>query len=231
MLALALVVGLFVLAVVAYTLWDTMRLQTPSGGPSIRGEARNGTALLIIDMQTDFTREVGSRKWEADYLQSRLNYTNELAVFAKEQGWPVISVRHVYRGWYTNQIIRLIGRGLGAQGSDGLAMDPRITAKPDLDLEKSKSDAFWEPALSEFLKEHRIDHLILCGLDGNACVKNTAIGALDRGYRVELCDPAILASNQNAWKLQKEALQEMGAAVSQDILTDDERPQMADNTV
>ncbi len=121
-------------------------------------------------------------------------------------------------GWYTNFLVRLLGGGLGAQGSAGLQMDPRITAKPDLDIEKSKSDAFGEQELSAFLKTHQLDHLILTGLDGNACVKNTSIGALNRGYRVELCDPAILAYNQKAWELQKEALQEMGAAVSHDIV-------------
>ncbi|KZL25551.1 nicotinamidase/pyrazinamidase [Pseudovibrio sp. WM33] len=217
---LILVLGalLCVAALAAYTFWGVLNIQTPTNGPSIMFEGRRGTALLVIDVQSDFTKKTSSRSWEPDYLQARLNYINALGELAQQKGWPVISIRQVYKGWYTNLLVRLLGGGLGAKGSDGLKIDPRITIEPDLDLVKSKSDAFGEPALSEFLRDHEIDHLIMTGLDGNACVKNTTIGALNRGYRVELCDPAILAQNQKAWKLQKEALQEMGAAVSWNIV-------------
>ncbi|EEA92592.1 cysteine hydrolase family protein [Pseudovibrio sp. JE062] len=217
-LILVLGVLLALAALAAYTFWGVLKIQTPTNGPSIKSEGRRGTALLIIDVQADFTKETGSRKWGSDYLQSRLDQINALSELAKQKGWPIIAIRHVYQGWYTNFLVRLLGGGLGAQGSNGLQMDPRVTAKPDLDIEKSKSDAFGEQELSAFLKTHQVDHLILTGLDGNACVKNTSIGALNRGYRVELCDPAILAYNQKAWELQKEALQEMGAAVSHDIV-------------
>ncbi|KZL13910.1 nicotinamidase/pyrazinamidase [Pseudovibrio sp. Ad26] len=218
MLILVLGALLCVAALAAYTFWGVLNIQTPTNGPSIMFEGRRGTALLVIDVQSDFTKETSSRKWEPDYLQARIDYINALGALARDKGWSVISIRHVYKGWYTNLLVRLLGEGLGAKGSDGLQMDPRLTTEPDLDLVKSKSDAFGEQAFSEFLKNHEVDHLIVTGLDGNACVKNTTIGALNRGYRVELCDPAILAQNQSAWKLQKEALQEMGAAVSWDIV-------------
>ncbi|GHB22907.1 hypothetical protein GCM10007094_08920 [Pseudovibrio japonicus] len=207
-----------VAALAAYTFWGVLKIQTPTNGPSVKSEGRAGTALLIIDVQKDFTKDVGSRKWDPDYLRSRIEQINALGAQARRDNWPIIVIRQVYEGWYTNLLVRLLGGGLGAKGSDGLQLDPRITVAPDLDLEKSLSDAFGEQALSEYLKARQIDHLVLTGLDGNACVKNTAIGAINRGYRVELYDPAILAQNQKAWKLQKEALQEMGAAVSWDLV-------------
>ncbi len=217
---LSLVVGVLVCvaALAAYTFWGVLKIQTPTNGPSVKSEGRAGTALLIIDVQKDFTKEVGSRKWEPDYLRSRIEQINALAGQARRDNWPIIVIRQVYKGWYTNLLVRLLGGGLGAKGSDGLQLDPRITVEPDLDLEKSISDAFGEQTLSEYLKARQIDHLVITGLDGNACVKNTAIGAINRGYRVELHDPAILAQNQKAWKLQKEALQEMGAVVSLDLI-------------
>ena len=209
---------LCVAALAAYTFWGILDIQTPTSGPSIKFEGRSGTALLIIDVQSDFTKETGSRKWEPDYLQARIANINALGELARINGWPVIAVRHVFQGWYTNLLVRLLARGLGAKGSGGLQMDPRVTVEPDFDLEKSKGDAFSEQVLSKILKTRQIDHVIIAGLDGNACIKSTAIGALNRGYRVELCDPAILAYNQKAWSLQKAALQEMGAVVSQDIV-------------
>ncbi len=207
-----------VAALAAYTFWGVLKIQTPTNGPSIKSEGRTGTALLVIDVQTDFTKDVGSRKWDPDYLHSRIEQINALGAQARRDNWPVIAIRQVYEGWYTNLLVRLLGGGLGAKGSDGLQLDPRIIVEPDLDLEKSISDAFGEQTLSEYLKARQIDHLVITGLDGNACVKNTAIGAINRGYRVELHDPAILAQNQKAWKLQKEALQEMGAVVSLDLI-------------
>ncbi|WP_208978899.1 isochorismatase family protein [Pseudovibrio denitrificans] len=96
-LILVLGVLLALAALAAYTFWGVLKIQTPTNGPSIKSEDRRGTALLIIDVQADFTKETGSRKWDPEYLQSRLDQINALAELAKQKSWPIIAIRHVYQ--------------------------------------------------------------------------------------------------------------------------------------
>jgi len=61
------------------------------------------------------------------------------------------------------------------------------------DFTKRISDSFSNPQLDAFLIRNRVDELYLVGLDASYCVHKTALGALNRGYKVTVVDDAVLS--------------------------------------
>lgn len=211
----AIVIGVVVILVgIGYTIWGMRRIGTPTKGAKIDLAERTGSALLIIDMQRDFTELVGEKTWTPQEVQSVIAKINQRAAAAREAGWPVLTIRQVYEGAYTNFLVRLLGKGLGAKGSDGLGLDPRIAVGADADFVKPMADSFSSSSLDDFLRKKKIGHLELTGLDGIYCVKSTAHGALNRGYKVTLDTDAILASSEEAWRREKEKLASKGAILT-----------------
>ena len=203
-----LMAGALVVGLVAYTVWGMIRLQTPTKGPAIDPANRPGEALIIVDVQQDFTSEATYPSAAVDKALSRIN---TLTDDARRRGVPIINVRHVFQGPYVNFLVRSISGGRGAEGSEGLGPDPRLQQLPDMEFVKHSGDAFSNPDLGRYLDDHRISKLMIAGLDGNACVKSTADGALNRGYRVEIVEAAVLSQSAPAWAKQKARLEGRGA--------------------
>ncbi|WP_057463347.1 cysteine hydrolase [Pseudovibrio sp. POLY-S9] len=196
------VVGLVVLVLLigaGYTAQRLMRLQGPTQGDVIDKASRSQSALLVLDVQEDFTKDTKARQWPAAFVEERIARINALAADAQTRGEPVITTRLIYEGGYTNFLIGLLGEGLGTKGSDGLELDKRLGFQPDMDLVKSVGDAFASEELEAFLKTHGVGRLRIAGLDGCYCVKSTALGALGRGYAVELAEDAVLSIDPKGW--------------------------------
>ncbi|USG62888.1 cysteine hydrolase family protein [Sneathiella marina] len=207
-LACALVAGAI------YTLYGMHRIGVATSGEKIDRSQRPNTALLIIDMQKDFTHLTGEKAWDTEYLEDRIALINTLAADAKKAGQPVITIRQIFAPGYTSLLVRLLGQGRGATGSAGLDLDDRLTFVADADFTKHIGDAFSSPALNAMLDSHRIGHVKLAGLDGNYCVKNTAEGAVNRGYDVDVIYPAVLSSSLKTWEKQKQRLAGLGVQLN-----------------
>ncbi|GHB48231.1 isochorismatase [Pseudovibrio japonicus] len=185
---------------VGYTAFQIMRKQRARRGEMIDRSKQDQIALVVVDVQEDFTKDTKARKWPSSYVEERIARINVLAAEAQARGQPVIAVRHIFDGTVTNFLIGLFGEGLGTKGSDGLALDARLRFQPSVDVVKHVGDAFTSNELEAFLKAHKIGRLRIVGLDGCYCVKSTALGALSRGYDVELVEDAVLSIKQKAWE-------------------------------
>ncbi|WP_299867752.1 cysteine hydrolase [uncultured Hoeflea sp.] len=201
-----------VAALAIYTLWGMIRLQTPTRGPLIDRATRPGEALVIVDVQRDFTAT--EETYAPDMVEAAIGSINTLADRFHQSGAPVLNIRHVFKGPYVNFLVRLLSGGRGAAGSSGLGPDPRLTHGHTADFIKHRGDAFSNPAFGQWLGDHAIGKLVIVGLDGNACVKSTADGALNRGYEVEIIDAAVLAQSGASWAKQKNRLVARGAVVT-----------------
>lgn len=197
------VVAAALVCLIAYTVWGMMRLQTATKGPVIDVASRPGEALVIIDVQQDFTSE---ETYPKEAVEAALLRINAMVRNAHGQGMPVINVRHVFKGPYVNFLVRLMSGGRGGETSSGLGTDPRLQLEQAVEFVKHRGDAFSNPAFGRWLDEHTIGKLVIVGLDGNACVKSTADGALNRGYQVEIVGPAVLAQSAPSWDKQKARL-------------------------
>ncbi|ASY64696.1 Isochorismatase [Sinorhizobium sojae CCBAU 05684] len=184
----------------------------PTAGERIDFSQRPNLALIIIDMQEDFTSVGGRYGWDEAYLKARIEAIDIMAIKAKKAEIPVIAIRHVYRAPLIRLMIRLFGEGRGIPGSSGLGL-MTLPVEPDFDVLKTRSDSFSSPELEGYLAEKQIGTLLLTGLDGSYCVQATANGALNRGYRVEIVEDAVLSRDQADWGKHVAALKGRGAVL------------------
>ncbi|WEX77294.1 cysteine hydrolase [Sinorhizobium numidicum] len=207
--AIIVVAALFVFALRR----ELQKTSAPTTGERIDFSMRPNLALLIIDMQKDFTSVDGKYGWDEAYLKARLAAIGIMAAKAKEAEIPVIAIRHVYRSPLIRLMIRLFGEGRGIPGSKGLGLSPELPVSPDIEVEKPLSDSFSSPGLEGYLAAKGIGTLLLTGLDGCHCVQATANGALNRGYRVEIVEDAVLSHDEADWRKHVAALEGRGAVL------------------
>ncbi len=208
MTILWIILGAIIVAVL-YVVMEIRRVNTPTTGPKINPDDRPGMALLVIDMQSDFT---SIPAWDEAILASAISHIKADSDQARQSGIPVIAIRQVFKGWLATTLNGWFNQGRGNAGSSGIAVDPRLELFADAEFEKSVGDAFSSSEFERFLEENQIGTLILTGLDGCYCVNTTAQGALNRGYRVQIDPAAVLAADPTKWAGVKESLATAGAA-------------------
>ncbi|KZL06691.1 nicotinamidase/pyrazinamidase [Pseudovibrio axinellae] len=204
-------VALLLLVGLGYSVLRRLRVRAQVRRGAVERNSQNKTALLVIDVQDDFTKSTPKRQWPEGYVEDRLVRINGLVEDARRQGQPVIVIRQIFKGAFANSVMTLLGEGLGTRKSDGLGLDPRLAFEADAEFIKHVGDAFSNPALGAFLKIHKVGRLRLTGLDGCYCVKSTALGALRRGYVVDLEQDALLSINQKAWLKCRDEIVAKGA--------------------
>lgn len=208
----AILVGLIGLPI--YTFYGIRKIATPTTGTMIDAESRSGEALLIIDMQEDFTALAGRGDWDTEALADCMETIAVLATEARARGEPVIVIRQVFEGAWANALNGFFNDGRGNATSAGRRLDPRLQVTPDIDIEKPYGDAFSNPELDRFLAEKNIGNLRLVGLDGAHCVKNTAHGARNRDYGVVIEQAGILSASEKKWAAERQKLVERGVTVN-----------------
>lgn len=195
---------LLILALFALAFWS-MR---PTTGPRIAKYPAPRAALLIIDIQEDYTGPQARKPYrDGDRI---VRVSNALLAQARPKGAVVVYVKNVI----DNPVMSLFMGGINAPGAPGTEMDRRLVNVPGaMSFTKRRSDAFSNPELDAFLRENYVDHVILTGLDGAYCVNATAHGALNRGYRVTLFQDGIATESGKDMEKLAKGWREAGAQV------------------
>lgn len=132
-------------------------------------------ALLVVDIQPDTVR---TRKAEP-----QIGVWNEIiGSFAPEQVAYIANLRPFARVPQNNPF---------AEGLDVVSENV---------FYKRASNAFTNSALSEWLNEICADQVRIVGIDGNWCIKATALGALKHGFRVTVIEDAVASANVQRFK-------------------------------
>lgn len=133
----------------------------------------SGTVLLCIDLQPVFVRAVA----DGAQMQRRCEFAVSAAVGL---GLPVM---------FSEQVPEKLGR----TAPELLALAPGAPA-----LGKSTFSAFADDAIrAAIVNQHKVEHLLLCGIETPICVYQTAIDALGEGLHVTLLSDAIGARRPN----------------------------------
>jgi nicotinamidase/pyrazinamidase len=181
-----------ILAVVVFLFMK--KIFTPTMGQKIAAYANPRKALLVIDVQEDFTGLKGKQPVPYNGVEPQIAVINNLIDGAAKAGLKVVYIRHMYDD---NFVTRLVLRR-DIEGTPGTEMDARIKIVNRNDFTKKLSDAFSNPRLDEFMIINQVNEVYLVGLDAAYCVYNTARGALNRGYKVTVVKDAIMTrKNQN----------------------------------
>ena len=167
-------------------------MYTPTTGPRISSYADPAKALIVIDVQDDYTGVSGRKEPMFKNVDDQISRINKLIDQASSAGMQVVYIRHLFPD---NVIMRnLIGRTI--EGLPGAELDKRINVVSTNEFTKKISDAFSNPKLSEFLTAHHVNELYLTGLDGAYCVYKTALGGMNRGYHVTVITDAVISSKK-----------------------------------
>ncbi|MBN2383022.1 cysteine hydrolase [bacterium] len=190
-----LILGIVVILVISVLLIMIRQMFTPTQGDSIGPYHNPREALLVIDVQEDMTGLHGKQPVPFKEVDHQIACINGLIDQSTALDIEVVYIRHLFDDNVINRTF--VGRAL--EGQPGTELDPRINKINNNDFTKKKSDAFSNPQLSAFLIENQVDRLYLVGLDAAYCVYYTALGALNRGYKVTaINDGLITAKNLEA---------------------------------
>jgi nicotinamidase/pyrazinamidase len=165
------------------------KIYTPTKGKPIIKYTAPKRALLVIDVQEDYTGLRGKQPVPFRDVDKQIAAINRLIENSSQSGLNVICIRQIFAN---NPLTRLlIGRAI--EGMAGTELDARIKVINQNNFTKRISDAFSNPEFEEFLISNQIDELYLAGLDAAYCVYATAMGAANRGYKVRVITDAVMS--------------------------------------
>lgn len=132
------------------------------------------TALLVIDLQRGAFD--GVRCPPVDEAGALIRNARALIDAARRSGTPIVFVQHC--------------EGAEEPFEEGTAHwllhEALVPAPGDLMLKKYASSSFENTELDAWLAERDVRNVVLCGLQSEFCVSNTARGALALGYAVRV---------------------------------------------
>lgn len=203
-------IGLVCVAVVAVfaVIYQSMQ---PTMGPKIGTYEKPGAALLVIDIQEDYTGPQAKKRYrDGDRIVAA---ANALVVQAREKGVKIVFIQNVI----DNPLIQLLAADINAPGAPGTEMDHRLMRDPETKVfTKNRSDAFSNSEFDWYLRENQVGQVFLVGLDAAYCVNATALGALNRGYRVTLFSQGLATESGKSIDVLSAQWQLAGAEVKTD---------------
>jgi nicotinamidase-related amidase len=185
-------VAVIILIAAVYLFVMFRQIYTPTTGERIGAYPQPAKALLVIDVQQDYTGPKSNSSYED--VEPRIRTINRLIEAAAQAGVHVVYIRQLF----DNNLITRTFIGKTIEGLPGAEIDSRISIINGNDFTKKISDAFSNPRLDGFLKAHQVNELYLTGLDGVYCVHKTALGGINRGYKVAVITDAVMSRKKMA---------------------------------
>jgi nicotinamidase/pyrazinamidase len=209
-IALILLAAFFALALAAVAmLVRSMFMATRGRKISRYPEPRK--ALVVLDLQEGYSGTNARQPVTIPPATGLIATVNRLIGMAAESGMEVAYVRQVFSN---NLFVRLHG----GRRQGRVIIDRRIKVINGNDFEKNRTDAFSNRQFEQLLIDRQVDELYLVGVDAAFCVYYTALGALNRGYKVTVVTDAVMSRNNMAGVLERYRRRGIGVITSKQLL-------------
>lgn len=208
--------SLLLILVLLSLLYILRNMFLPTRGRRIREYAHPSAALLVMDIQESSGIPAGAVAPPpvSTPFGRMIHAVNLLIDGFDRAGLEVAYVRQVFKG---NFITRLHGGRILAG-----RMTPRICRWVKVvngnDFPKNRTDAFSNRDLERFLVERQVKDIYLVGLDAAFCVYYTALGAMQRGYRVTVVTDAVMTGREWSRVLEKYRSKGISMMGSQELI-------------
>jgi nicotinamidase-related amidase len=150
------------------------------------------TALLILDIQNDFTGENAKKPVLKSQVAPMIANINTLLNRKSTYDLTVIYIVNEYSKF---DILNIFRNFSALKGTDGAKIDIRLQIVSDHIFSKEKGNAFSNPNLDIFLRKKNIKHLYISGLYAEFCVWQTMKFALKKQYKVSAITDCIASKN------------------------------------
>ena len=167
------------------------------------------TALLVIDLQNDFTRDDGKVPACTSQMSDVINTINA-AIHQRSRDGELSAV--VTTRW-SNPMVKLLTKNSVKPGSFGAEIDARLSQDIHPRFIKSSKDIFTSQKLTQWLKENQVEEVIFSGLALEHCISVSVKAAVSRHYRASLLAGGLASyqcANREKYLLK---LQQSGARV------------------
>jgi nicotinamidase-related amidase len=145
-------------------------------------------ALVVLDIQEGYSGTDSRQPVTSRPATGMIATVNRLIEKAAESGIEVAYIRQVFSN---NLFVRLHG----GRRQGRVIIDRRILVINGNDFAKNRTDAFSNRQFEQLLIDRHVNELYLVGVDAAFCVYYTALGALNRGYRVTVVTDAVMSRN------------------------------------
>jgi nicotinamidase/pyrazinamidase len=189
-------------------------IYTPTRGRHIDKYEHPRKALLVIDVQEDYTGLKGKQPPLFENVEGQIATINKLIDYASRSGMEIAYIRQLF----DNNFITRFFVHRTIEGLPGTEIDSRIMIANQNDFTKKISDAFSNPRLDEFLTKNQVDEIYLVGLDAAYCVYYTALGARARGYKVTVVRDAVMTRKEMGKVLKRYDKDGIGLTSSRELI-------------
>lgn len=168
------------------------------------------TALLIVDMQNDFTKP-GARAYYPTTEKLMETFEQKINVLRNKGVQIVIIYSLVPDDHKPDPELTRITKTTRTlvEGTYGAEIDERISYDPTRDwkMRKYAASSFLHTDLAQRLKEAGIDNVLVSGVKTNVCCRHTTVDSASHGFRTILVSDMLATNTQ---ELQDFHLKELG---------------------
>ena len=132
------------------------------------------TALVVVDVQKFFLRDAPN------------DLPAKIAAEIKRSNYDAVAFA-VFKNNSDSNFVKSLKWSKCQSDEDAKLPDAFKPHASDINVfERATFSAFESTELDTYLKNNRIEKVVLCGVDTDACVLATAFSAFDRGYLVDV---------------------------------------------